>query len=324
MPWNLKELSNVPQFKWGPQEKIRLLTYQSEKYQGKPTQIMAYYATPGSLAGDASLDKNLPGIVLVHGGGGKAFPKWVELWASRGYAAIAMDLSGNRPEGGPQQSHAGKFDKITKSKDEQWTYHAVANVIRAHSLLRSFPEVNQDKTAITGISWGGYLTCIVAGLDNRFQAAVPVYGCGFLHHNSVWVPLFAKMPKENKTKWIQLWDPSKYIGSTTIPMLFVNGGRDFAYPPDSHAKTVALVKSEKNLHFVPNLPHGHIFDRPKAIEVFIDHHLKDGTPLPLITEPVVAGKSMMATVNTKTKLVSAKFFYTKDALPGDNRKSQVD
>ncbi len=30
-----------------------------------------------------------------------------------------------------------------------------------------------------GDQLGGYLTCIVAGLDHRLKVAVPVYGCGF-------------------------------------------------------------------------------------------------------------------------------------------------
>ena len=58
------------------------------------------------------------------------------------------------------------------SKNQHWCYHGVANVIRAHSLIRSFPEVDDDRTAITGISWGGFLTCIVSGLDDRFKAAI--------------------------------------------------------------------------------------------------------------------------------------------------------
>jgi dienelactone hydrolase len=119
-------------------------------------------------------------------------------------------------------------------------------VIRAHSLLLSFPEVDARRTAVTGISWGGYLTCIVAGLDDRFKAAVPVYGCGFLHENSCWLDRFGQMSDEARANWIQLWDPSRYVGSASMPMLFVNGGKDFAYPPDSHAKTYALVKSPKN------------------------------------------------------------------------------
>ncbi len=61
-----------------------------------------------------------------------------------------------------------------------WTYHAVSSAILAHSLLLSMKQVDADKTCLTGISWGGYLTCIVAALDNRFKAAAPVYGCGYM------------------------------------------------------------------------------------------------------------------------------------------------
>ena len=41
----------------------------------------------------------LPAMVLVHGGGGKAFREWAELWAERGYVALAMDLAGHGPDG---------------------------------------------------------------------------------------------------------------------------------------------------------------------------------------------------------------------------------
>ena len=324
-PWNLKALSQPPAVQWGDslENGVRTLYYTGETYQGKPTRVFAYYATPGLLAGDTSKDKNLPAMVLVHGGGGQAFHKWVELWASRGYAAIAMDLAGNGPgkkrleDGGPDQGDQTKFDQIEQPLTDQWTYHAVADVILAHSLIRSFPEVDPNRTAITGISWGGYLTCIVSGLDNRFKAAVPVYGCGFLHEHSIWLPRFASMSSENAAKWVKYWDPSMYVGSAAMPMLFVNGGNDLAYPPDSHAKTYALVKTDKNLRFVPNLPHGHIFDRPKAIEVFIESQLKGATPLPKIAKPVVIDGKVTATVDSPTKLVSAKLYYTTQKLPGD-------
>jgi dienelactone hydrolase len=320
-PWDLAALSKAPVFDWSDGVDVRSMFYQGEPYQGKPTRVFAYYATPGTLAGDPAKDKNLPGIVLVHGGGGKAFAKWAELWASRGYAAIAMDLSGSGPDGkrladgGPDQGDGTKFRTEAPATDA-WTYHAVANVIRAHSLLLSFPEVDARRTAVTGISWGGYLTCIVAGLDDRFKAAVPVYGSGFLHENSCWLDRFEKMSDEARANWVRLWDPSMYVGSASMPMLFVNGGRDFAYPPDSHAKTYALVKSPKNLHFVPDLPHGHIFDRPPAIEVFIRQSLEGGIPLARIGEPRIEGDQITATVETQTKLVKAELHYTLDPLPG--------
>ena len=110
-----------------------------------------------------------------------------------------MDLGGCGPDrkllpdGGPNQSDTVKFGAIDQVPENQWTYHSVANVILAHSLIRTFKEVDAKRTAVTGISWGGYLTCIIAGLDSRFKAAVPVYGCGFLHENSFWLNNFAKM-----------------------------------------------------------------------------------------------------------------------------------
>ncbi len=321
-PWNLEALSKTPQVEWRESHRSRALFYPGEPFEGKPTRVFAYYATPGTLSGDPAKDKNLPGIVLVHGGGGQAFPQWAELWASRGYAAIAMDLSGSGEQNLPQKDAGPRQnDDLIFRTDipvtDQWPYHAVAAVIRAHSVLLSFPEVDAKRTAITGISWGGYLTCIVAGLDDRFKAAVPVYGCGFLHENSAWLNYFEKMPEEGRAKWVRLWDPSMYVGSATMPMLFVNGGKDFAYPPDSHAKTYGLVRSPKNLHFVPELSHGHVFDRPSAIEIFIRQQLEGGTPLARIAEPEVNDRQVKAKVESRTKLIKAELHYTLDPMPGD-------
>ena len=327
-PWDLKALSVAPAFNWAESsvKGARALHYSGPAYKGKPTRVFAYYSTPGTLAGDTPKDKNLPAVVLVHGGGGTAFDQWARLWAKRGYAAISMDLAGREAkrkrleDGGPDQGDGTKFGAIDQPNTDQWTYHAVANVILAHSLIRSFDEVDADRTALTGISWGGYLTCIVSGLDNRFKAAVPVYGCGFLHENSCWLNHFKKMSAENRAKWVRLWDPSSYAGSAAMPMLFVNGGKDFAYPPDSHAKTAALVKAPgKNMRFSPNLRHGHFFNRPKAVEVFIEHYLKGGVALPLVGPPEAAKGKVTASVKTKTKLTAAAMHYTTEKLPGNPR-----
>jgi cephalosporin-C deacetylase-like acetyl esterase len=318
-PWNLQELSRPPAFKWAEGEKVRSLYYQSVPFKGKSTRVFAYYATPGTISGDPSKDKNLPAVVLVHGGGGKAFSVWAELWAKRGYAAIAMDLSGFGPmrkrlaDGGPDQNDPTKFiNGIDQPLTDQWTYHSVANVILAHSLIRTFKEVDSERTGITGISWGGYLTCIVSGLDNRFKAAAPIYGCGFLRQNSIWLDWFEKMSPEQGAKWDRYWDPSHYAGLATMPMLYVNGGTDGAYFPDSHAKTFALVKSPKTLHFVPHFPHGHIFDRPRCVEVFMAHHLKGGQPLAQVGMATKKDGQVVVIVKSSTNLVGAKLHYTFD------------
>ena len=323
MPWDLAALSHAPAHEWSDREgPVWSLFYEGEDYRGKPTRVFAYYASPATMGADVSQDKPFPAVVLVHGGGGTAFKAWVELWAGRGYAAIAMDLAGcgaqrkRLARGGPGQSDDEKFGAIDQSVRDQWTYHSVANVLLAHSLIRSFEHVDARRTAVTGISWGGYLTCIVAGLDTRFKAAVPVYGCGFLHENSVWLDRFSKMTSAQRDKWVRLWDPSMYIGSASMPVFFVNGTNDFAYPIDSYARTYGLVKGPRNLRITVNMPHGHQQGwAPEEIGLFIDQHVKDGTPLPAVMKPQAAEGKVRARVKSKTDLTSAHLHYTTGATP---------
>ncbi len=320
--WDLKHLSKAPGFSWYDKKSpVRSLHYQAEPFQGKTTEVFAYYATPGSLAGDPSKDRDLPGIVLLHGGGGRAFADWAKLWASRGYAAIAMSLVGSGADMKNRHGRPWQNDvfSVKQAPKQQWVYHAVSDAILAHSLIRSFPEVDKNRTAITGYSWGGYLTCIAASVDNRFAAAVPVYGCGFLHENSVFKGKFPKDEAERR-RAVKLWDPSSYMAMGTVPMLMCDGGADFAYPPDSHAKTYALIRAEKNLHFVPFLRHGHCFTKPHAAELFIESKLNKGKPLARIAKPRVSKGTISAEVSAETKLVSAGLHYCLEALPGNNRK----
>ena len=322
-PWDLIALSRQPDYEWSDQNSpVWPLYYKAEPYKNQPTRVFAYYASPATLESKSPGARRFPAVVLVHGGGGTAFKEWVELWAKRGYAAIAMDLAGcgpdrkRLPDGGPDQSDKEKFDAIDQPFQNQWTYHAVADVILAHSLIRSFREVDANRTAVTGISWGGYLTCIVVGLDDRFKAAVPVYGCGFLHENSAWLGQFAKMTPEQKDKWIHLWDPSMYVGSAVMPMFFVNGTNDFAYPLDSYSKTYGLVKGGRDLRITVNMPHGHPQGwAPEEIGIFVDQNLKDGIPLPRVMKPQVIDGKLRAMVKSRTALVSASLHYTAGTVP---------
>ncbi len=327
-PWDLHALSGAPASTWIAREgAAHSLTYAGLPFEGHDTEVFAYYASPETLNGGTPEAAPFPAVVLVHGGGGTAFPQWVSLWAERGYAAIAMDLAGKdadgarQPKGGPDQGDDTKFGRIDSPPSEQWSYHAVANVILAHSLIRSFTEVDADRTAVTGISWGGYLTNIVAGLDHRFKAAVPVYGCGFLHEGSAWDDQFAAMRPEQRDRWVRLWDPSSYVGSAAMPVFFVNGTNDFAYWMESYAKTYGLVEGERNLCITVNMPHGHEAGwAPKEIGLFIDQYCIGGTPLPKLTDAGIADGAARATVHAATALQSAELHYTTDTARSPDRK----
>ena len=61
-------------------------------WQGKPTKVFAWLGLPKNRAG------KVPGVVLVHGGGGTAFKEWVQKWNDHGFAAISIAVEG-RPIG---------------------------------------------------------------------------------------------------------------------------------------------------------------------------------------------------------------------------------
>jgi dienelactone hydrolase len=330
-PWDLAALSRPPEYEWSDRQgAVWSLYYRGLPYRGKPTRVFAYYASPATLKAKTAAGGGFPGVVLVHGGGGTAFGEWAELWAQRGYAAIAMDLAGCGPgrqrleDGGPGQSDQEKFGAIDAPPGDQWTYHAVADVILAHSLLQSLPEVDAARTAVTGISWGGYLTCIVAGLDDRFQAAVPVYGCGFLHENSAWLSRFAQMTPEQRDRWVRLWDPSRYIGAAAMPVFFLDGTNDFAYPLDSYAKTYGLVQGRRNLRITVNMPHSHQDGwAPREIGWFIDQYLRGGPPLPAVLRPSLINNEVRAPVRAGKSLSSAALHYTTETGPINQRQWQT-
>jgi dienelactone hydrolase len=316
---------------------VHSLLYAGESFKGKPTEVFAFYASPATINGSSSGGK-FPGVVLIHGGGGTAFADWVYLWAKRGYAAIAMDLSGSRPpdpavdangvvtgnahkpdtrtrltNGGPDHGHSEKFDSIGGDTSDDWPFHAVASVMRAHTLLRSLPEVDAEHTAVTGISWGGYTTCLVASLDDRFKAAVPVYGCGFLHEGeSVQKPSIDKLA-ERRELWVREYDPGSHLGRCRVPIFFVNGTNDVHYVLDSYQKSYAVVPGEKQIRIQVKMPHGHQPGwAPKEIGLFIDSKCRSAAPLPLLGSPRLRENQIEVDCVADNSLSTAQLHYTAE------------
>ncbi len=318
--WNLKALSQPPAFSWmDSTSRVRSLIYKSVDFDGKPTQVFAYYSNPDLLMSRKS-GKTFPAVVLIHGGGGKAFKAWVEKWAADGYAAIAMDLGGKDGSGntlqkaGPDQSHEFKFSNIEKGNLKNvWTYHAVASAILAHSFLLARPEVDANKTAVTGISWGGYLTFIVAGLDNRFKAAVPVYGCGYYDESDAFGEPLSKLTPAYREKWMQYFDPSVYLPYASPSLLFINGNKDRFYNIVPYYKTYKLPNTDKNICLKPDMKHGHVEGwQPVEIKYFFESALNDGVPLPKVEEVKLGKKRLEAAYTSLVDLRSAHFYYATD------------
>ena len=321
-PWEMTKLKQVPAATWAePSGLVREVYYQGEPFRRQPTRVFAYYAQPATGEGP------FPGMVLVHGGGGTAFAEWATLWARRGYAALAMDLAGCGPErkrlpdGGPDQKHDQKFAPFTDDEyGHMWTYHAVAAVVRGHSLLAARPEVDADRIGITGISWGGYLTSIVTGIDDRLKVSVPVYGCGFLDENSAWLGIFEKMKAAQRRRWVRLFDPSRYLPGVTCPILFVNGTNDFAYPLDSYQKSYRLVPGRVDLRIEVRMPHSHPAGwAPKEIGLYVDSVLRGSDPLARLGPMQTSDGKATARFTAKVPVASGQLHYTTDSGPWQER-----
>jgi dienelactone hydrolase len=219
-----------------------------------------------------------------------------------------------QPNGGPDHGHAEKFESIGGDVSDDWPYHAAASVLRAHSLLRSFPEVLAECTAVTGISWGGYTTCLAASLDDRFKAAVPVYGCGFLFEGeSVQKPAIDKLG-DRREAWIREYDPSSVLKRCRVPILFVNGTSDVHYPLDSYQKSFDAVPGTlKQMRIEVNMRHGHPPGwAPQEIGLFIDSFCRDGKPLPVPGKIITHGNEVRIAFKSIVPLKSATLHYTSD------------
>lgn len=321
--WDLEALSKVPDVEILHEDKVRSLLYHSVDYQGKSTQVFAYYSNPDLYYGKKPGKKKYPGVVLIHGGGGKAYKEWVEKWTKEGYAAIAMDLSGcgengeKFKNGGPAQSIENMFQKIERaSLKDVWTYHAVASVILGHSLLLSFPEVNIKKTCVTGISWGGYLACIVASLDNRFKAVVPVYGCGYYDEADFFKEYLNHLSKDNKQKWIKYFDPSEYLPFAQQKFLFINGNKDKHYNVVPYHKTYSLIpKKQRTICIKPDMGHSHPSGwAPPEIKCFFESIVNQTEPLPNVRKITVKDSMVNLFYSSPKSITAALFYYSNDTV----------
>jgi dienelactone hydrolase len=322
VPWNLRALSNPPNTYPAPEfheNGVRSLFFNGVVWQGKPTRVFAWYGVPTHSKSD-----RLPAVVLVHGGDGTAFANWVRLWNSRGYAAIAIDTCGSvpipagnntwqrSPFGGPP-CWEESFDQIDWPEKDQWPYQAVAAIILANSLLRSFHEVDPERIGITGISWGGYLTALAASIDHRFRFAAPVYGCGFLGEDSYWVPQLHTIGAVKAQKWLRLWDPSVYLKKAKMPFLWVDGTNDPFYPMDSLRKSYLLPRVPRTLSIHVRMPHSHEEgERPEEIFAFADHLLKSMPPLATVQAPSERGELVWLSYTAQIPIAKADFNYTTD------------
>lgn len=289
----------------------REIYYDSPGADGKSLRIFAYYAFPAAKKG-----MKLPGIVWVHGGAHLASKEATVEWASRGYAAISMDLpgkggpnrEGSRSEG-PDMTDQNIFD-VSPSPRNSFLYAAVNSVCRAISVLSASPEVDPARIGVVGYSWGGIITLIANGIDNRISAACDVFGAGYMPEESCWTGITSKMPKKQLQMWREHFDPSSYLACQCGKTLFVGATQDTYYPLRTFLKTYETAKCAKALRLVANKNH-ELDDAASAdIVRWFDYALRSGPALP--TAKVVRSGDKLRIAASGTRPVTAVSLLTAD------------
>ncbi len=322
--WDMSVLTSPPRVFDSPQirssdTRIRPLFFEGVPYRGKETRVFAWLGIPETKPGE-----KVPGIVLLHGGGGTAFESWVKLWVDRGYAAIAIDHFGSlpvpesesprprNPEGGPVGGSAA-FAQLGEPLADQWPHQAVAAAMRAHSLLLAQPEVDVARTGVTGISWGGYLTCLLAGLDERLEFAVPVYGCGHFEETT-FAGVLRKLPPDQSELWYAQWDAKNYIPRIRIPTLWVNGTNDKFFWMSAWQKSFReMPEYLRTTALRVGMKHGHPPDGdPPEVLAFVNSIVCGGNHLPKVTGFRRVGSEVVVDFETPLPLSKAELVYTSD------------
>ena len=331
IPWDVSALSKTPKVYPAterPAKGMRSFFYEGAQYKGKPTWVFAYFAIPKGTPPKGGW----PAVVCAHGGGGTAYPEWVKKWNQNGYAAISMDLEGHLPGGkshhvegnfptGRGHKNAGParidwFGDRDLPDNEQWFYHAVADVIRANSLLRSSPPINPERIGLTGISWGGTIVSTVAGVDPRFAFVIPVYGGGFIHESdnpglAQWFPP-KNMTPEQFRDYRTKWDPAAHLPHAKMPMLWVSSLADPVFQVDIFSRSAQAAGGPSTLCVRPWMVHAHGAGWEEAWEIyaFADSIVKSGAPLLSLERPQVDPKTGVVHVKCTGDLKMAWVYFT--------------
>lgn len=318
-PWDVARLAQPPKIEWLEESdqggyRLKRLCFEHEPYQGKPTRLFAFLALPKGASSP------LPGIVLVHGGAGKAFLPWAVQWAGYGYAALAIDLNGRNDrgehmsDGGPVMGEATLLMAIARSPPrDMWPYLGVAAAIRGVSILNAEPGVDPQRIGMMGTSWGGYTTSIAASLDDRIAFSILVYGCGFYHSDMDLRGTLDRLPEPARNTWMENFDPRRYLGRLKAPVFWLTGATD-GFTVDSWTKSHQMTSSSFTvLRLLPRWPHGYEPGWNAAeCRVFADGIVRGSAQLLQVGAIRQAGHVVSATYAGKTEPAFADLVYSTD------------
>ncbi|MGI8657875.1 MAG: alpha/beta fold hydrolase [Candidatus Limnocylindria bacterium] len=179
---------------------------------------------------DAAADAPAPLVVFVHGGPVGSWNAWTWRWnahllAAKGYAVLMPD-----PAISTGYGHA-----FVQRGWGRWGAEPYTDVVAAVDGALERPELDADRTALMGGSFGGYMANWVAGSTDRFRAIVTHASLwelrgfhGTTDYGPDWEREFGD-PYADPSRYEE-WSPSRLLANVRTPMLVIHGEQDLRVP----------------------------------------------------------------------------------------------
>jgi len=211
--------------------------------------------------------KKYPGILLIHGGPyayyTNDFSNDRQCFANEGYFVFFCNPRGS-------VSYGVDFMNITGASG---TYDYENIMAFTDAVIARFPELDAERLAVTGGSYGGFMTNWIIGHTDRFKAAVPKvsisnwiswHGCS----DNKWMG----DARNTCTPWSdleKLWfhSPLKYADNIKTPTLLIQHDQDHRCPVEQAEQMfTALVERGVPAKMVVNHGVSHMTRKPSQIE----------------------------------------------------------
>ena len=313
--------------------------YTSLIYGGEPIRIHAVYAVPDG----ADATRKAPAILMTHGifgavrGGDPRYWNAVTSFVKAGYAVLffdwypnfAHDFKPKTPDEPKRFSTFGKLDYFTPQyrytlPGNDWKdslhYQVAMAAKRGITWLQARPEVDGKAIGVTGWSYGGIFSSMIAGIDDRIAAANPcVYTARFSPDEDSYNRLGdAELQNEGALRlWQSRFDSHTLLANRSVPVLYTVGANDNVFLVTKAMDCFAAMRGPKHLLIGPNDGHGY-WAVPQGILFFDSVLKKDAAIRPTVSDLTVRieGADVVASVRA-TGVSHPVEFFTATAFEPD-------
>jgi dienelactone hydrolase len=279
-----------------PEDSLHLFDYDQDEsadiqelkrwHEGGATWVDFTYASPkgGRVQARKVIpdgDGPFPAIILQHGGTGRLEDMTPQARQFARYGAVVMMITDpyRRPGGWEITPYMGNTWPIFTKRDLEIKIQLVVDLRRAIDLLSALPEVDPGRMAYYGVSFGGAMGGLLAGVEDRLAAYVLVVGDGGLvEHTSD--PGEDGLPIHFSENWAALMWPTEslhFVGrAAPAALLFQNGLQDvYVLPHDAIRYQTAASEPKTVIWYNAGhgLPWQHVIDAAKWLQPYLGHTL---------------------------------------------------